>query len=158
MDIFHKDGHLTDTALDALVCEQSLDELTRLEISEHLAFCDLCLQRYTDALTGTSLLTPEHSCQESLWARLRARTLRLLTSRYATAAAAVVLALTVLWSSKLPFSTSLPDTSPPSAVEETVETLPDHFDAALKTFSGNVRGFFEHIGNLRQSAERNKVP
>ena len=66
MDIFRYDGHLTDEALAALVTGESLDETARLEMAEHLAFCDLCLQRYTDALTGTELLTPEHSCRESL--------------------------------------------------------------------------------------------
>ena len=90
MDIFHKDGHLTDDALRALICGEELSPLERLEISEHLAFCDVCLQRYTNALSDTALLVPEHSCQEGLWRRIRARTIRLLTSRYATAAAAVL--------------------------------------------------------------------
>ncbi|MBP3485722.1 MAG: hypothetical protein J6J81_02685, partial [Oscillospiraceae bacterium] len=62
MDIFQHDGHLTDEALTALAAGESLDETARLEIAEHLAFCDLCLQRYTDALAGTELLTPEQSC------------------------------------------------------------------------------------------------
>ena len=157
MDIFRKDGHLTNAALNALIAKKPLDELTCLEISEHLSFCDLCLQRYTDALTDTNLLTPEHSCRETVWSRIRARTLHLLTSRYATAAAAVALALTVLWSNKLPFSTSLPDIFP-SAIVETEETLPDHFDAALKTFSGNIQNIFHHIGDLRQQTERNQAP
>ena len=46
MKLFRDDGHLTDEALTALAGE-SLDDLSRLEIAEHLAFCDLCLQRYT---------------------------------------------------------------------------------------------------------------
>ena len=99
MEIFRHDGHLTDRALAALVAGESLDETARLEIAEHLAYCDLCLQRYTDALAGAPLLTPERSCQESLRRRIRARTVQIFTSRYATAAAAVALALTVLWGS-----------------------------------------------------------
>ena len=63
MEIFRHDGHLTDRALAALVAGESLDETARLEIAEHLAYCDLCLQRYTDALAGAPLLTPEHSCR-----------------------------------------------------------------------------------------------
>ena len=99
MEPFRTDGHLTDETLAALARGRELDELTRLEAAEHLAFCDACLQRYTDLLATAPLLVPAHSCRESLWVRVRRRTLRLVTSRYATAAAAVALALTVLWGS-----------------------------------------------------------
>nr|WP_326186420.1 hypothetical protein [uncultured Oscillibacter sp.] len=99
MNRFRDDGHLTDETLAALALGRELDELSRLEAAEHLAFCDHCLQRYTEALEGTELLAPERSCRESLWRRVRQRTLHLLTSRYATAAAAVALALTVVWGS-----------------------------------------------------------
>ena len=85
MEIFRHDGHLTDGALAALVAREPLDETARLEIAEHLAYCDLCLQRYTDALAGTELLTPERSCQENLWRRIRARAARLFLNRYAAA-------------------------------------------------------------------------
>lgn len=98
MKLFRDDGHLTDEALTALAGE-SLDDLSCLEIAEHLAFCDLCLQRYTLALEPQPLLTPSRSCRESLMRRIRERTLHLITSRYATAAAAVALALTVVWGS-----------------------------------------------------------
>lgn len=97
MKLFRDDGHLTDEALTALAGE-SLDDLSRLEVAEHLAFCDLCLQRYTLALEPQPLLTPSCSCRESLMRRIRERTLHLITSRYATAAA-VALALTVVWGS-----------------------------------------------------------
>ena len=74
MEIFRHDGHLTDGALAALVAREPLDETARLEIAEHLAYCDLCLQRYTSALAGAPLLAPERSCRESLRRRIRART------------------------------------------------------------------------------------
>ena len=45
MDIFRHDGHLTDGALAALAAGEPLDEAARLEIAEHLAYCDLCLLR-----------------------------------------------------------------------------------------------------------------
>ena len=99
MEIFRHDGHLTDGALAALVAREPLDETARLEIAEHLAYCDLCLQRYTSALAGAPLLAPERSCRESLWRRIRARTIQIFTSRYAAAVAGVVLALTLVWGS-----------------------------------------------------------
>ncbi len=97
--VFRDDGHLSGEALLALAKnEDRFDELERLEVAEHLAFCDMCLQRYTALLEDdAALLVPEHSCQKSLWVRIRGRAIRMVTSRYATAAAAVTLALTVLW-------------------------------------------------------------
>lgn len=96
--VFREDGHLCGEALTALAQnEDCFDELERLEIAEHLAFCDFCLQRYAAALEDGALLVPEHSCRRTLWARIRSRALRLTVSRYATAVAAVTLALTVLW-------------------------------------------------------------
>ena len=54
MDVFREDGHLTDEALTALT-QASPEGLARLEIAEHLAFCDLCLERYTAMLAGTAV-------------------------------------------------------------------------------------------------------
>ena len=95
--MFDQNGHLTQRAVAALVRNEDLDERTRLEIAEHLAYCDLCLQRYTQALTEDALLSPAESCRDTIWRRIRQRTVRILTSRYATAAAAVALALTLVF-------------------------------------------------------------
>lgn len=95
--MFDQKGHLTKEAITALVQGEALSERERLEAAEHLSFCDLCLQRYTEALSGNLLLTPEVSCADTIWWRIRQRTVRVLTSRYATAAAAVALALTLVW-------------------------------------------------------------
>ena len=99
MVCFRPDGHLTDEALAALVRGDPLTELDRLELAEHLAYCDQCLQRYTELLSAGPLLAPEHSCREPLRRRIRRRAVQLGVSRYATAAAAVALALTLLWGS-----------------------------------------------------------
>ena len=53
MELFNKEGHLTDEGLRAVV-DGTLDEMGRLEASEHLSFCDSCLVRYTE------LLAPSH--------------------------------------------------------------------------------------------------
>lgn len=99
MTVFRGDGHLSDEALAALARNRDVfDELERLEAAEHLAFCGGCLQRYTALLEDeTALLVPEHSCQRTLWRRVRSRALRSAVSRCATAAAAVTIALTALW-------------------------------------------------------------
>ena len=73
MELFREDGHLTDRALEALVSGRELSEMDRLEMSEHLAFCDLCLSRYTQQLMDEGLMTPAHSCRDTIWWRIRRR-------------------------------------------------------------------------------------
>nr|WP_326126517.1 hypothetical protein [uncultured Oscillibacter sp.] len=152
MERFRADGHLTDEALAALARDGDLDELGRLEIAEHLSFCDSCLQRYTDLLAGTELLAPERSCQKALWARVRTRTLRLVTSRYATAAAAVALALTVLWGGQeIRFSRPAPPEARPRLAER-LQGWPERWNDALSETLSGVTDFFDGLrpGNNAQ--------
>lgn len=145
MELFSSSGHLTDEALLALIQGRELPELARLEMAEHLAYCDQCLQRYTMLLTDDALLSPAQPCQAALWRRIRERTLRLLASRYTTAAAAVALALTVLWGSSptLPFKDQLSLPKTPSAITERWnESLSDalsRFHAVFDYFDGTTR-------------------
>ena len=144
--IFREDGHLSDGALTALARnEDRFDELERLEIAEHLAFCDHCLQRYDLALEDGALLVPERSCQRALWARIRSRALRMVTSRYATAAAAVALALTVLWGGQeLSFSRpAAPE--PRSPVAERLHSWPERWNDALSETLSGVTDFFDGL-------------
>ena len=143
MELFDPAGHLTDGALLALAHEEVPDELARLEMAEHLAYCDQCLQRYTALLAEAPLLTPAHSCRESLWRRVRARTLRILTSRYATAAAAVALALTVLWGSAavpLPKRPSLPE------VPQRLQSWPQRWSDSLEGALSRFNDMFDDLG------------
>ena len=144
MEIFRHDGHLTDEAFSALVTGAPLDETARLELAEHLAYCDLCLQRYTGAMTGAPLLVPERSCQESLWRQIRARTVQMFTSRYAAAVAGVVLALTLVWGSgygsfRLP---DLPEDRP--TVSDRLRKWNESLDSAMS----GVNEFFDGLGGF----------
>lgn len=144
MELFDPSGHLTDRALLALVRNEELDELARLELAEHLAYCDRCLQRYTALLADVPLLVPAHSCRESLWRRIRARTLRLLTSRYATAAAAVALALTVLWGSA---AISLPQRRPAlPEVHQQLQHWPEQWSDSLNDALSRFNAMFDDLG------------
>ena len=138
MEVFDLAGHLTAPALLALVRnEDTLDALSRLEMAEHLSYCDRCLQRYTQLLAQDALLTPDHSCRESLWRRIRARTMGILASRYATAAAAVALALTVLWGSA---AVSLPEA--PRHFQNWPERWSDTLDGGLS----RLNAMFDDLG------------
>ena len=143
MELFTDNGHLTDEALLALIHSQESDDLTRLEIAEHLSYCDRCLQRYTELLAGQSLLVPAVSCQAVLWQRIRQRAIRIFTSRYAAAAAAVVLALTVLWSD-MPLSaiiTTVPSEPP---------VLTEQWNRSLDSLLDRVQTAFDHLDHLTE--------
>lgn len=145
--MFDQTGHLTDRAIAALLAGEDLPELTRLEIAEHLAYCDRCLQRYTDALADAPLLIPEVPCAEPVWRRIRERTIRILTSRYATAAAAVVLALTLLWSD-LPFPehTTLNSVSGTmTAISSRMEDWTERWSDALHSLLEGTQTIFDGL-------------
>ena len=146
MERFRNDGHLTDEALSALIRDKAPDELVRLEIAEHLAYCDECLQRYTDLLADASLLSPAHSCRKSLWGRIRMRTIRLATSRYATAAAAVVLALTVLWRAP---TVQLPQETPMMEVSQRFQGWPERWNDSMRDVLSQFNDLFDGLGGVR---------
>lgn len=97
MNTFDSGGHLTDDALQAFLSGGPLTELDRLEIAEHLDFCNACLLRSVERMPRDALLTPAHSCRNTLWPRIRRRSNRELAGRFATAAAAIAIAAS-LWS------------------------------------------------------------
>lgn len=93
--LFREDGHLSDAGFAALLAG-SLNELGRLEVAEHLEFCDVCMLRYTECLTDDSLLQPEKPLAQEVLPRVRRKKLRISFGRYATVAAAACMAV-VLW-------------------------------------------------------------
>ena len=94
-ELFFPDGHLTDEALQGLM-DGTLDELARLEVGEHLSFCDACLDRYTALLTADILEEPETHQTLPVMRKVHKRQINTATRRYATAAAAVAIG-SVLW-------------------------------------------------------------
>lgn len=96
-ELFCEDGHLSDAGLQALISGR-LDELGRLEAAEHLGFCSACLERYTRLLTADALQAPKADLAPAVASRLRKKTVRINLRRYAAAAVAAAVALT-LWGS-----------------------------------------------------------
>lgn len=95
MDLFNNDGHLTDYAFDLIINEKA-DEMQRLEISEHLSFCDECLLAYTERLSNDVLIDMEESVTDSVMSRIKMRLRRIFVNKYGTVAVAACFAL-VLW-------------------------------------------------------------
>lgn len=94
-ELFLQDGHLTDEALNALI-EGSLDEEQRMEVGEHLSFCDRCLDRYTALLTGELLEEPPKDQTLPTMRKVQKKKMRSTLRRYASAAAAVAIG-SVFW-------------------------------------------------------------
>ncbi|WP_300415428.1 hypothetical protein [uncultured Oscillibacter sp.] len=156
--VFREDGHISDGALTALARnEDRFDELERLEIAEHLAFCDYCLQRYTMALEDGALLAPERSCQRTLWMKIRSRALRMITSRYATAAAAVTLALTVLWGGeRVEFTRPVFPEDRPSVSRQLTDWTGGIGDS-LRGAVGGISDFFDGLSARRMTEGGNRA-
>lgn len=98
-ELFSRDGHLTDFALAALI-DGSLDDLQRLEVGEHLSFCDCCLDRYSELLTIDTLEAPEQDQTAAVMQRIRRKKWRTSIRRYTAAAVAVAIGSS-LWYSGL---------------------------------------------------------
>ena len=90
-------GCLTDHALQSLL-NGSLEELERLEVAEHLSYCDSCVERYTALLTDGVLLEAPELMKQSVLAALRRKAAKVFVNRYFHMAVAASLTL-VLWGS-----------------------------------------------------------
>lgn len=90
IEVFDRDGCLTDDALLALI-RQEPDEMTRLEIAEHLSFCDRCTERYSELLCEAPLRAPAEPLADSVIEALARRVRVLFFHRYIAAGMAACL-------------------------------------------------------------------
>ena len=151
MELFDRtSGCLTDEGLQALADGQ-LDELSRLEAAEHLAFCDACLDHYTALLAGPMIVQPPQDLQKPVWQRIRSQMFRVLTNRYATAAAAVAIAF-CLWGSGL-FQGLVPTAdaqlTPALQLQQTEQTLERRlaFNEAARSASRSLSSLFDSVSD-----------
>lgn len=95
MKLFDDEGHLSEEGFSLLLNDGG-DELQRLEISEHLSFCDACLATYLEKLESQALITPVVSRVEQIRQSGARRGMSLFYRRF-TVVAATFLAM-ILWS------------------------------------------------------------
>ncbi len=109
--LFDAEGHLTDEGLYAIK-DGTLDDLGALEAAEHLSFCDYCLLRYTAMIDAAPdcMKQPMRDLIPQVQSLMRLRSFRIMTNRYVSAAAAVVLGF-VMWGAVSTFG--VPDARPP---------------------------------------------
>lgn len=94
MKLFDDDGHLNDTSF-LLLQNGDGDDLQRLEISEHLSYCDDCLCRYLENISNIELLTPVPSMTASIKEKGKRIKASLFYRRFTVAVAAFM--AMVLW-------------------------------------------------------------
>lgn len=97
--LFLPSGCLSDRGLSALVREE-LNEEQRMEASEHLDFCDSCVERYAALLGGEELLTPPAPVAPAVMEKLRPKARMLFFGRLMRVSIAAAMAL-VIWNGLL---------------------------------------------------------
>ena len=96
MTIFNQNGHITAEGFFLLVTEKA-NEMQRLELSEHLSFCDGCLEQYLKEMEKITLLETEQSIAKRVVKSIKYKTAFLAQKRFGTAVVAACIAM-VLWS------------------------------------------------------------
>lgn len=145
---FNNDGHLNEAGLQAAVTGCG-SELTRLEIAEHLSFCDECLMRYTDILMQDTnqLMSPPATLEDNIWRKIRKRAQVLFINRYGAAAAAAIITLG-MWSMGVFAEIGERSLVPDNAVTVTQSFTKD-FNIAASEFTNELgKTVTETINNL----------
>lgn len=143
--LFDAEGHLTDEGLYAIK-DGTLDDLGALEAAEHLSFCDYCLLRYTAMIDAAPdcMKQPMRDLIPQVQSLMRLRSFRIMTNRYVSTAAAVMLAF-ALWrfgffggvgTVQKPVQ-QLPDVTPRVTVSQALGDMFDSMSSGLSDmFSG----------------------
>lgn len=139
-DVFTAGGHLTGEALHGLATE-GLEELSRLEVAEHLSFCDECVQKYTEFLSTGELIQPPRALHENVIRLIRRKTKLFLCNRYSAAAAAACFAI-VFWLTGV-FSPQ-PGYQPSKTEEEPV-SITEHAADFTRSISDQLNAFLQKI-------------
>ncbi len=148
-------GCLTSFALQSLM-DGSLEELERLEVSEHLSYCDLCVERYTALLSDDMLMEAPELLKQSVLTQLRKKLAKVFVDRYFHMGVAACLTL-VLWSTGV-FATfgelvlspprleeALPAEKPRVSISQRLEDFTDSIEDGLNQLNAiDLRGALRH--------------
>lgn len=146
-EYFDLEGHLTDFALEELLYGEP-DEMARIEISEHLSFCDECIMRYSNMLEDCTLISPIEPVAQGVMRKIRNRSIRLFTNKYATMAAAACFAL-ALWTNGI-FDIGFELEQKENVYNYTMS------NSLIDTVSDKMGKIFDDIYNLRGVFENGK--
>ena len=142
--LFDAEGHLTDEGLYAIK-DGTLDDLGALEAAEHLSFCDYCLLRYTAMIDAAPdcMKQPMRDLIPQVQSLMRLRSFRIMTNRYVSAAAAVVLGF-VMWGAVSTFG--VPNAA--ALLPQQPAARPERFGTKFNTA---VNGFYKSLDDTFKS-------
>jgi len=150
--LFNQEGHINKEGFKLLL-NNKVDELQRLELSEHLSFCDRCLEEYMDCLQDIQLLAPQTSLAQEIFKKARYKAMKLFHSRFSMVAAAACLAM-VFWTTGIfQWQYGILEKNPAGeigekmdAVQQRTENLTIHFsEQYFKLFNRiEMKGAIEH--------------
>lgn len=122
MAIFSENGHIAAEGFFLLVTEKAND-IQRLELSEHLSFCDGCLEQYLKEIEKITLLETEQSIAKRVIKSIKYKTAFLAQKRFGTAVAAACIAM-VLWSTgAFSFTTILNQSDTMESLEQEIQKI-----------------------------------
>jgi len=141
-ELFDEAGHLTQYAMKSLKNDE-LDELSRLEISEHLSFCDKCLMEYMQWLEGEELIETPELLEKSIMNKIKQKNRKDIIQQYTQMAIAASFAL-IFWVSGV-FGPMHYDTTPITAVSSGVTSKTEQFGESIsnginKIFNMDLKG------------------
>lgn len=150
---FEKDGHLTKKAFEDLELG-CIDEIYRLEIAEHLSFCDICTEKYTQFLCGQEWENPGKSMADEITRRVNRENRMIFLKRCARVGFAACFTL-LIWIGgfgKLEISTdNLPDFNTELRFGFSQE-ISDSVNNFTQQVSENIEKFFDF--DLERSSEK----
>jgi len=151
--LFDTGGHLTDYALKALSqSQQELTDLQRLEISEHLSFCDDCLVRYTELLCDDVLISPPVPITQTVMQKIKNRARVIFFNRYFSVGVAAGFAV-VFWVTGV-FSPSEGISQPYiNAADSVAQSASSITQRAVNATEGFSQGFSNIIDNLFEKGD-----
>ena len=148
MTIFHRNGHITAEGFFLLVTEKA-DELQRLELSEHLSFCDECLEKYLKEVEKITLLEPEEKIAKRVIKQVKHKTAFLVQKRFGTAVVAACISM-LLWSSgAFSYETMLQQTDTVARLGEGIEKIHWQNRNVLHHVSWKYQEIFDKLDKIR---------
>ena len=145
-EYFNQDGHITPFALGSLVHETQLDELTRLELAEHLSFCDRCLDAYMVMLDDSLMIDPPQTQAQTIIKRVKQKARILFFNKYTRVAVAACLAIT-LWTTGV-FSTEFAEKNSQliASVGSSAATLTTRISQWTDDVTDDLQSYFKFDG------------
>lgn len=151
---FDADGHLTDFAFDELLHGEPA-ELTRLEIAEHLSFCDKCTERYADLLCGDALLDAPETLHPLTMRRLRQKAAELFFNRYVAVGVAACLTMLLWLGGVFNLNTNETKPDPFQGLTSFSTQFSEKTNEIGRQVSDGIQQFFDHL-NLKGASGNEK--